>query len=150
MLIDVKTKVARVIDGKTRKRTETFVVDKELFAQAEYAVMNSLIEDQNNGTVEEFEIQALKISAIKEIATQFTGDFTFIATLNDIFVDDKGNERIIKYKVLLWADSLTQANTRTLQLVHQGYEMKIEGIKQVDYEYLTEEPSVKQEENNNE
>ena len=38
MLVEVKVKVARVIDSKTRKRTETFLLDKEFFAEAEYTV----------------------------------------------------------------------------------------------------------------
>ena len=36
MLIEVKVKVARIIDGKTRKRTETYLKpDCELFVEAE-------------------------------------------------------------------------------------------------------------------
>lgn len=136
MLIEVKSKVARIIDGKTRKRVENFVIDCELFTQAEYTVMNNLANEQTQGTVEGFEIQSLKISPIKEVAAQFDGSDTFIATLKDIWLDDDGNEKSLKYKVLLWADNLTQANTNALQLARQGYDMQIEGIKQVDYEYL--------------
>ena len=75
MLVEVKVKVARIIDGKTRKRTETYLMDSEIFANAEYAVMNSLANEQNLGTVDEFEIQSLRISPIKEICTQYVGEF---------------------------------------------------------------------------
>ena len=51
MLIEVKVKVARVIDSKTRKRTETFLLEKELFSQAEYAVMAALSQEMEAGTV---------------------------------------------------------------------------------------------------
>lgn len=140
MLIEVRVKVARVIDGKTRKRTETYVVDScELYSNAEYRVMSALVQEQEEGTVENFEIQSLKLSQIKEIDDQ-TIDNTlpsFVATLIDIFLQDDGTEKKMKYKVLLWADNLTAANRRANELSHQGYDMQIEGIKQVDYEYLT-------------
>ena len=136
MLIEVKVKVARVIDGKTRKRTENYIIDKEFFAEAEYAVATTLNEEINQGTIEDFEIQSLKISQIKEVASQFNGDDTFIATLKDIWLADDGTEKSLKYKVLLWADDLTQANSHIQQLAREGYDMQIEGIKQVDYEYL--------------
>jgi hypothetical protein len=137
MLIEVKVKVARVIDGKTRKRTETYVMDKEFFSQAEYAVTELLNGDT---TVEDYQIQNLKVSQIKEIDDQSINNSipSFIATLIDIFLQDDGTEKKIKYKVLLWADNLTAANRRANELSHQGYDMQIESIKQVDYEYLVE------------
>ena len=59
-----------------------------------------------------------------------------MATLKDIWLEDDGTEKYLKYKVLLWADSPSQAMSNTLQLSKEGYDMQIEGIKQVDYEYL--------------
>ena len=139
MLIEVKAKVSRIIDSKLRKRTETYLIDKELYAEAEYAVMSSLANEQELGTVESSEIVSLRQSPIKEICedTMPGSAFTFIATLKDVFHDDNGNEKSIRYKVLLWANDLSQANQRTQQLARQGYDMQIEGIKQVEYEYLT-------------
>ena len=136
MLIEVKVKVARVIDSKTRKRTETYVLNKEFFSQAEYDVAELLNGDT---TIEDFQIQSLKLSQIKEIDDQSINNSipSFIATLIDIFHEDDGTEKKLKYKVLLWADNLTSANRRALELSHQGYDMLVEGIKQVDYEYLT-------------
>ena len=151
MLIEVKVKVARVIDGKTRKRTETYVVDNcELYSNAEYRVMSVLIHEQEEGTVESFEIQSLRLSQIKEIDDQTINNSipSFIATLIDIFHQDDGTEKKMKYKVLLWADNLTAANRRANELSHQGYDMQIEGIKQVDYEYLVEQTNQEEEINN--
>lgn len=136
MLIEVKVKVARVIDNKTRRRTETFVVNKDVFAEAEYKVTLVLNQEQDAGTVESFEIQSLRISPIKELVTQYQGDSTYIATLKDIWLEDDGTEKQLKYKVLLWANDLTEANKNAHMLARQGYDMQIEGLKQVDYEYL--------------
>ena len=147
MLIEVKVKVARIIDGKTRKRTETYVIDKEFFSQAEYAVTELLNGDT---TVENFQIQNLKLSQIKEIDDQSINNSipSFIVTLIDIFLQDDGTEKKLKYKVLLWSDNLTAANHRANELSHQGYDMQIEGIKQVDYEYLIEQTNQEEETNN--
>lgn len=141
MLIEVKAKVSRIIDSKLRKRTETYLIDKELYAEAEYAVMASLTNEQELGTVDSSEIVSLRQSPIKEICEDTIpgSAFTFIATLRDIFHDDNGNEKSMRYKVLLWANDLSQANQRAQQLARQGYDMQIEGIKQVEYEYLTEQ-----------
>ena len=136
MLIEAKSKVARIIDGKTRKRVETFIMDAELFTAVEYRVMSLLSQEQSEGTVDNFEIQSLRISPIKEVCIQYQGNSAFIASLKDIFVADDGIEKPLRYKVLLWANNLSEANTRTQELAAQGYDMHIEGIKEVNYEYL--------------
>lgn len=139
MLIEVKTKVTR-IEGKKYKRViTTFILDRELFSQAEYTVTELLENEEKNGTVFDYEIQSLKCSSIKELATQYTGENTFVVTLTDVFTDDEGNEKPLKYKVLLWAKDLSEAWERTQEISEQGYDMHIEGIKEVPYEYLAEE-----------
>lgn len=145
MLIEVKVKVARIIDGKIRKKTETYIVpDCELFVNAEHAVMECLTDDQNGGLVDSFEIQSMRISPIKEICTQWLNDYTlsgyptFIASLTDVFHADDGTEKTLRYKVLLWARDHSQALNRVQELARQGYDMHIEGIKEVNYEYLTD------------
>lgn len=143
MLIEVKVKVSRIIDTKTRKRTETYITDNLVFAEAECQVMELLSQDQEAGLVEDYEIQSLRISPIKEICTQWLEDYTvsgfpsFLATLKDVFHADDGTEKILRYKVLLWAENHSQALLRVQQLARQGYDLQIEGIKQVDYDYIT-------------
>lgn len=135
MLIEIKVKVSRVIDAKVKKRVETYLTEKELFSQAEYQITDLLTKDS---TADDFEIQSLRISPIKEVADQYQGEYAFVTTLKDIWTDDDGTEKYLKYKVLLWADSLTEANQHVQQLAREGYDMLIEGIKQVDYVYLNE------------
>ena len=155
MLIEVKVKVARVIDGKTRKRTETYIVpDCELFVSAEHTVMLKLAEEQDVGLVGDFAIQVLRVSPIKEICTQWLEDYTqrgfpvFLATLKDTWLTNDGTEKSIKYKVLLWAMNHSQALQRVNELARQGYDMQIEGIKQVDYEYLVGQSNQEEETEN--
>lgn len=138
MLIEVKIKVTKKVDTKYRKSVETYLLDEEFFAQAEYALTHLLEADMevHGGPIFDFYITSMKCSSIKEIADQFKGEHSFIATLKDIFVDDDGNEKVLRYQVLLWADNLTEANQRAQQLAKEGYDLLIEGIKQVDYEYI--------------
>ena len=146
MLVEIKVKVARIVDGKTRQRTETYLKpDCELFVEAEHAVLSNLTFDQEQGLVEDFEIQSLRISPIKEVCTEYAGESSFIATLKDIFLTDDGTEKPMKYKVLLWADSLSEAMTRTNVFARQGYDMSVEGLKEVNYEYLTHQNSNEEE-----
>ena len=139
MLIEVKTKVTRIEGKKYKRIITTFILDKEFFSQAEYTVTELLDNEEKNGTVFDYEIQSLKCSSIKELATQYTGENTFVVTLTDVFTDDEGNEKPLKYKVLLWAKDLSEAWERTKEISEQGYDMHIEGIKEVPYEYLAEE-----------
>lgn len=132
MLIEVKVKTERTVNDKTRKKVETYIIDKEFYSEAEYAVSQRLVADN----VDSYEILSLRRSPIKEIVPQYTGEYSFLATLKDIFVDDEGNEKSLRYKVLLWADDLTDATTKANELQRQGYEMLIEGLKQVNYTYL--------------
>jgi len=52
--------------------------------------------------------------------------------LCDTFTDDAGNEKTLRYKVLLYADSLTQCGERILSFAKQGYDMAVESIRQTD------------------
>lgn len=138
MLIEVKSKVTYIIDGKTKKKSETFILDKEVFAQAEYAVMTLLSNQQTEGTVDSYELQLLKIASVKEINTQYQGEHSYIASLKDTFTDEVGNEKQIKYKILLWANTISEAMRNTREIARQGYDMQIEGLKEVNYQYLPE------------
>ena len=139
MLIEVKAKV-KVIDGnKTKSRTDTFIVDKEFFSEAEYRVTELINENIEADTVESFEIQSLRIAPIKEVFINYTGAYPFTVTLTDTFVDDSGNEKLLKYKVLLWADELSEAYARAQEIVSQGYDMHIKSIKETQLVYLENE-----------
>lgn len=144
MLIEVKAKVAWIIDGKVKKKQETFVLDKEFFAEAEYTVLNMLSTMQNEGTVDASEIVSLRWSVVKEIITQYEGEHTFIASLRDTFLQDDGTEKVTKYKVLLWANDITEAMAHTREIAQQGYDMQIDGLKEVSYTYLNQEEDEQQ------
>lgn len=133
MLIEVKVRVSVNANDRTRKKTWTIVLNKEFFSEAEYAVTEMLT---NDDAVVEFNIVSLKQSTVTEVATQYSGEFSFVATLKDVFVSDDGTEKPLKYKVLLWANDLQEAMTNIHAFASQGYNMSIEGVKEVDYIYI--------------
>ena len=139
MLIEVRVKVTRIIDAKKRKKLETYILNKDFFSEAEYKVTEILNTQHDEGEVDSFEIQSLKLSTIREIADQYEGQYSFLATLKDIYHDDNGNEKSMRYKVLLWANDLTSATHNARELQRQGYDMQIEGLKEVDYTYIQDE-----------
>ncbi len=149
MLIEVKAKVAWKIDGKVKKKIETYILDKEVFAEAEYEVLSLLNQDKIGGEVEDFEITGLKLSVVKEIITQYEGDYTFIATLRDTTLLDDGSEKVIKYKVLLWANNIAEAMVHTREITQQGYDMQIDGLKEVNYTYLNSQENEESESTEN-
>lgn len=136
MLIEVKAKVAYLIDSKIKKKSVTFVLDQEFFSEAEYTVTQDLTEQQTEGSVSNFDLLSLRSSGIKEIITQYEGEHSYIATLKDVFLADDGTEKPLKYKILLWANSISEAMANTREYATQGYNMSIEGLKEVDYIYL--------------
>lgn len=144
MLIEVRAKVAWIIDTKVRKKLETFILDEEVFAEAEYAVMSLLSSYKEEGTVDDFEVLSLKQSVVKEIITQYQGECTFIASLRDTFLQDDGSEKTVKYKVLLWANNISEAMAHTREIAQQGYDMQIDGLKEVNYTYLDSEEDEQQ------
>lgn len=136
MLIEVKVKVAWVIDGKARKKVETYIIEEDIFAKAEYKVMTLLGDCVNIGTAESFDIMSLKVSAIKEINTQYPGENTYIVALRDTFLQEDGTEKVMKYKVLLWANNISEAMTNARNMASQGYDMQIDSLREVNYTYL--------------
>ena len=60
-----------------------------------------------------------------------------MATLKDIWVDEvSGEEKAIRYKVMLYSNDLTDCNTNVQQLRREGYDMEVESLTEVDMLYL--------------
>ena len=139
MLIEVKAKVAWKIDGKVKKKLETYIIDQEVFAQAEYEVMTLLANKKFEGTVDSYEITSLKLSIVKEVNTTYQGENTYIVTFRETYLQEDGTEKTVRYKVLLWADNITDAMSHAREIASQGYDMQIDSLKEVNYTYLNPE-----------
>lgn len=145
MLIEVKAKVTWVVDNKSKRATETFILNKEVFAQAEYTVMNELTQKVNAGLATDYDIVNLRVSAVREVVTQYEGEYSYIVSLRDTMLQDDGTEKVIKYKVLLWATSITEAMSHAREIVAQGYDMQIDSLREVNYTYLNNQEEIENE-----
>lgn len=138
MLAEIRVKVKRRINGRARKRVETFLYDMDLFSDAEYEVLSLLKGQFDSGEVEEYEIQSVKLSSIKEVADQYKGGCPYIITLKDVWTNDEGVEKSLRYKVLLWADSLKEAAERAHELQKEGYDMLVEDVRETELTLIKE------------
>ena len=139
MLIETKVKISKRVGDKIRKSTTGFLTDNENLVEALAVVINHLNVLQASHLIEDADIIACKLSSIKEVATQFEGEKSYVATLKDLWVDEiSGEEKAIRYKVLLYANDLTQANVNVQQLSREGYDMQVESLTEMDIQYITE------------
>ena len=136
MLTETKVKTRKEIDGKSIKGTANFLTDSETLVDALATVINHLNVMQSSHLIEDADIISCKQSSIKEVATQFEGDKSYVATLKDTWIDEVGDEKTMRYKVLLYAADLTECNQRVQELSREGYDMKVESLTEVEMEYL--------------
>lgn len=123
MFYELKLKVNKVDEkGNEKEVSEKFITNVLLFSEAELKGM----ELYNN----ECDVTDIKRSNIREIVNENDTDKPFYkATLAEIFVDDKGNEKENKYYVLVHADDLTEANNTVIEYMKQGLaDMRLIGI----------------------
>ena len=136
MLIETRVKTRKEIDGKSIKGTANFLTDSDTLVDALATVINHLNVMQSSHLIEDADIISCKQSSIKEVATQFEGDKSYVATLKDTWIDEVGDEKTMRYKVLLYAADLTECNQRVQELSREGYDMKVESLTEVEMEYL--------------
>jgi hypothetical protein len=111
-------------DEKTFK--DSYILEnQDLFTQVE-----SKLYEEFEG-YKDFDVVAIKRSNIKEIANQRTSndDVVWQAEVQDIFHDDEGNEKLLKYKILFFSKTYESANTFITEYAKQGYDMSLVSLK---------------------
>lgn len=101
--------------GVDKVIAENYLVDKCIFfAEAEV----KMLEEYNN----ENEVVAMKQSKIREfVNNRIKGEQDiYIAIIEDIFVEDDGSEKRIKYEVGVFAESVSEATRIVLDYMKQG------------------------------
>ena len=119
MLYEVK---ARYTDGDKTVKVH-YLLDAELFAQAELKVYEQL---KDKADVDVVNIKRLTIKEVIRVDNDL--DY-YVATISDTYTDDKGNEKIIRYKQLLPAASIGEAQEAINDYLKQGYDMRLDAIK---------------------
>lgn len=119
MLYEIK---ARYTDGDKTVKVH-YLLDAELFAQAEAKVYEQLKDKAD------VDVISIKRSTIKEVIKIDNDLDYYVATISDTYTDDKGNEKIIRYKQLLPAASIGEAQEAINDYLKQGYDMRLDAIK---------------------
>lgn len=119
MLYEIK---ARYTDGDKTVKVH-YLLDAELFAQAEVKVYEQLKDKAD------VDVISIKRSTIKEVIKIDNDLDYYVATISDTYTDDKGNEKIIRYKQLLPAASIGEAQEAINDYLKQGYDMRLDAIK---------------------
>lgn len=102
-------------DGFDKEYKEKFFIDGcEFFAEAEM----KMFEFYNS----ENSVIAIKQSRVREFVNQRNDDdeHIYIATIEDIFIDEDGEEKRTKYEIGLFAKNVNEATRLTNEYLRQG------------------------------
>lgn len=111
--------------GNDKQKSENLILENaESFADAE-----QIGYDYGSGLTA-LDVVAVKRSKIKEIANERTSDDEkiFLATLVDIFLEDDGTEKPIRYTIAFFSKTMVSANAYITEYTKQGYNMSITKI----------------------
>lgn len=117
--------------GNSRIVRERYLIENvETFSQAEVA----LITYATAGSISDVDVVSLKRSKIKEIANKNRDtEPMFIATLVDVFTDEKGIEKELAYDIAFFALNIEKAHDFIRLYVQQGYCMEMRALKQAKF-----------------
>jgi len=110
--------------GNTEK--ESYVLnDKESWSDVEATFYLSF------DGYKELDVESIKRSKIKEIANsrESEDDLLWMAEMMDVFHDDEGNEKPLKYKILFFSKTYESANAFITKYSKQGYDMSLVSLK---------------------
>lgn len=117
--------------GNDRNTKENLILEHaESFADAE-----QIGYDYGSGLTA-VDVVAIKRSKIKEIANERTSDDEkiFLATLVDVFLNEDGSEKEMKYTIAFFSKNMATANVYINEYAKQGYNMSITKIVESKYD----------------
>lgn len=117
--------------GIDRNRKESYVLENAIsFSDAEDKLL-----DYGEGLTA-IDVASIKRSKVKEIINTRKSDeeMIFAAELQDVFLNEDGTEKEIKYKVLLFAKTFDEAKAIMSEHIRQGYSMEIVSIKKTKFD----------------
>ena len=127
MLYETKAKVHRQAPtGEDKEVREHFIMNAESFAEAE---LRTLTEYSNVG--EDADVFAVFRSNVYEIVNDKEEDKPyFLATVTDTVIEENsGNEKEMKYQMLVCAEDVTEATAKMSDVLAQGYDMRLDMLK---------------------
>lgn len=118
MMYEVK---ARYTEGDKTVKVH-YLLDAELFGEAEAKAYEKLQDHMD------VDVVSIRRSAIREVIRTDNLRSYYCATIATVFVDSE-KEKTIKYKILLPAATIEEAQKAVSELLQQGYDMRLDAIK---------------------
>lgn len=115
--------------GEEKVFKENYIIeDAETFTEVEYILVKELLYPN-------LDIVAIKRSRIKEIANKRARqeEVLWQAELQDNFVDDDGNKKNIRYKVVFYSTSFDMAKRYIAEYSSQGYDLELVSLKKTNF-----------------
>ncbi len=124
MLYEIKTVVTKTSDkGEPKSVREHFILDAELHGEAEKVGFNLYPNT-------DVDVVAVFRSDVHEILNEKEEDKPFFkAVVVDVVEDDNGNEKEMKYQLLVCATDLVAATDIVSEHIKQGYNMRLDSIR---------------------
>ena len=118
MMYEVK---ARYTEGDKTVKVH-YLLDAELFGEAEAKAYEKLQVHMD------VDVVSIRRSAIREVIRTDNLRSYYCATSATVFVDSE-KEKTIKYKILLPAATIEEAQKAVSEFLQQGYDMRLDAIK---------------------
>ena len=118
MMYEVK---ARYTEGDKTVKVY-YLLDAELFGEAEAKAYEKLQDHMD------VDVVSIRRSAIREVIRTDNLRSYYCATIATVFVDSE-KEKTIKYKILLPAATIEEAQKAVSEFLQQGYDMRLDAIK---------------------
>lgn len=112
--------------GNDKIKKEQFIIENlETFSDVEELLYNEF------GANTDFDVVAIKRSKIKEIANKRhdENEKLFLAEVEDIFVNESGEEKPIRYRIVLFAKTFDDAKSFVTEFLKQGFDMALVSLK---------------------
>lgn len=119
MLYEVKARYTA--DGDKTVKVH-YLLDAELFGEAEAKAYEKLQDHMD------VDVVSIRRSAIREVIRTDNLRSYYCATIATVFVDSE-KEKTIKYKILLPAATIEEAQKAVSEFLQQGYDMRLDAIK---------------------
>lgn len=113
-------------NGNDKSEKRSYILENyETFSEVEQKLYDEFGLDTG------FEVSAIKISRLKEIANKRESDTEniYIAELQYTFVDDNGKEKPIKYKIAFYSRTFDTAKSYISNYALQGYNLELVSLK---------------------
>lgn len=117
-------------NGNDKIVSEKYILDNvDTFTEVEDKLVSEF------SSLTGMDVTAIRRSQLKEIVNvrETADESIYLATLQDVFLDEDGNEKYTEYKVVLFASSMDDAYSKTKNHIKQGYDLSIVGIRKTKF-----------------